>query len=146
MVSSPKGKSRLPCYDACMKSRIANIMLIFWELPQDCLGLGLLALLRTTGKVGILARERQRLFITAPISVSLGYFIFHCPVDRIKDHEWGHSIQSRMLGPLYLIVVGIPSLSRAVYAIWYERRHHKRWTRYFSGFPESWADKLAGLR
>ena len=134
-----------------MKRRIVNTMLILWELPQDCLGFGLLVLHWATGKIGKLERERQRLFITAGVSVSLGYFIFVgptglAPVERIKEHEWGHSIQSRMLGPLYLIVVGIPSLSRAVYAIWYERRHHKRWTRYFSGFPESWADKLAGLR
>ena len=30
--------------------------------------------------------------------------------ERILVHEYGHTIQSLILGPLYLIVIGIPSL------------------------------------
>ena len=45
--------------------------------------------------------------------VSLGLFTF--VEDRlgrqeeVQNHEYGHTIQSLILGPLYLIVVGIPS-------------------------------------
>ena len=31
--------------------------------------------------------------------------------DRMLVHEFGHSIQSMILGPLYLFVIGIPSLT-----------------------------------
>ena len=57
-------------------------------------------------------------------SVSLGLFVFVSD-SRLKDgrkslmedeisrriliHEYGHTIQSLLLGPLYLIVIGIPS-------------------------------------
>jgi hypothetical protein len=39
-------------------------------------------------------------------------------------HEFGHNLQSLVLGPLYLIVIGIPSVAGA------------QWT-------ETWADKWA---
>lgn len=53
--------------------------------------------------------------------VSLGKFIF-VPRDKtaddetkvssfLLDHEYGHSIQSLILGPLYLLLVGAPSLA-----------------------------------
>ena len=60
-------------------------------------------------------------------SVSLGLFVFvtremyfydkvkhACPtredaLRRLRVHEYGHTIQSLLLGPLYLFVIGIPS-------------------------------------
>lgn len=47
--------------------------------------------------------------------MSLGLFIFMFGGRYIGDeetlkHEYGHSIQSKILGPLYLIVIGLPSL------------------------------------
>ena len=50
--------------------------------------------------------------------LSLGIFIFLSvcdtrEVDRICVHEYGHTIQCLLLGPLYWIVVAIPSV------IWY---------------------------
>ncbi len=45
-------------------------------------------------------------------SVTLGNHIFLSPMatDTTVRHEWGHSRQSLVLGPLYLIVIGIPSI------------------------------------
>ena len=45
-------------------------------------------------------------------SMTLGMFIL---MDRghgpdILAHEWGHTIQSIILGPLYLLAVGLPSI------------------------------------
>jgi hypothetical protein len=46
-------------------------------------------------------------------AISLGMFIFtftpHVS-DRLVRHEYGHSIQSMVLGPLYLLMIGIPSM------------------------------------
>jgi hypothetical protein len=63
-------------------------------------------------------------------------------------HELGHSLQSRYLGPLYLFVVGIPS----IYGNLVNRGKHRNWTAsekalwYYNRFPENWADKLGGVK
>ena len=49
-------------------------------------------------------------------SLSLGMFIFLAedrkPLTKHKllVHEYGHTVQSLMLGPLYLVVIGLPSV------------------------------------
>lgn len=75
-------------------------------------------------------------------SVTLGSHIFLSPMatDTTVRHEWGHTRQSLILGPLYLIVIGIPSV------IW--ASIHKKIapnTSYFDFFTEKWADKLGGI-
>jgi hypothetical protein len=77
-------------------------------------------------------------------SVSLGMFIF---LDNDKDetlaaHEYGHSIQSLILGPLYLFVIGIPSLCWAAFSDKYRTKHNKT---YYEFYTESGANKIAGL-
>lgn len=78
--------------------------------------------------------------------VSLGMFLF---VPRKDDpwfrvHEYGHTVQSLILGPFYLLLVGIPSL------LWSRLPHLRRkWIRgqraYDSVYPENWATRL-GVR
>lgn len=63
-------------------------------------------------------------------------------------HECGHRVQSRILGPLYLLVVGVPSLARNVYGRLVLSKtmtviERQLW--YYSGFPERWADRLGGV-
>lgn len=75
-------------------------------------------------------------------SVTLGSHIFLSPraTDTTVRHEWGHTRQSLILGPLYLIVIGIPSI------IW--ASVHKKIapdTSYFDFFTEKWANKLGGI-
>jgi len=88
------------------------------------------------------------------LAVSLGWFVFWCPpvttrwfhIDRgVRDHEFGHTFQSRWLGPLYLPLVGLPSTLRNVYGIGYRELTGRRWQGYFDGYPEKWADELGGL-
>ena len=47
-------------------------------------------------------------------SVSLGTYIFLCPShwddEKAKRHEKGHTVQSYILGWLYLLVIGLPSI------------------------------------
>ena len=79
--------------------------------------------------------------------VSLGMFIFvpqGLRPERESDilaHEYGHTFQSALLGPLYLIAVGIPSF------LWANlpRNVKKRSVRhipYESHYPENWAEHL----
>ena len=61
--------------------------------------------------------------------------------ERLLVHEYGHTIQSLILGPLYLIVIGIPS------TLWgfLPSLNNKRKTdgiSYFSFFTEKWANVL----
>ena len=77
-----------------------------------------------------------------PTSASIGMFIFMGIDDeRVLVHEYGHCIQSMILGPLYLPFIGIPSL------VWCHhpslRRLRKKGTyRYSSFYTEKWANHL----
>ena len=64
---------------------------------------------------------------------------------RNRDHEYGHSVQSRWFGPLYLLVVGLPSVSRVFYSVYFHRRTGRSWNGYYSGWPEDHADRLGGV-
>lgn len=72
--------------------------------------------------------------------VSLGYFIFlKSPSDTDCHHEFGHQIQSLLLGPLYLFIIGLPSAivcGCKLYSNNYE----------YYNFPwESWADNWGSI-
>ena len=73
--------------------------------------------------------------------ISLGHFIYVKRSDdiRIIRHESGHCRQCLLLGPLYLPVIGLPSL---LWAAWW---HPGRRRRYYDFWPERWADRLSGL-
>ena len=75
-------------------------------------------------------------------SVTLGNHIFLSPraTDTTVRHEWGHTRQSLILGPLYLIVIGIPSIIWAA-----THRTIAPNTDYFDFFTEKWANKLGGV-
>ena len=90
-------------------------------------------------------------------SVSLGMFIFITDdpyfYNKLKDnytksdlsarllvHEYGHTIQSLILGPLYLLVMGIPSTLWGFLPSCANKR--RRGVSYFSFFTEAWANAL----
>lgn len=91
-------------------------------------------------------------------SVSLGLFVFITKepyfCDKLEDkytkddlynkllvHEYGHTIQSLILGPLYLIVMGIPS-TLWVFLPYYNNLRKNKNVSYFSFFTERWANYL----
>jgi len=132
----------------------SRVLLVFWELPQNLLGLGLLGIQRTLGGVKGTEWDSERFFIeTRFTAVSLGTFVFWARGatrwarfdEWTRAHEFGHTFQSRWLGPLYLPCVGVPSVMRVVYAILYREATGRRWTHYFDGYPENWADRLGGV-
>lgn len=125
-----------------------------WELPQNALGAVVFAVHLVRGSAEMVTRERGCVFVEVPLgAVSLGRFVFYSTQDtpyvpvgpENKDHEYGHTVQSRRLGPLYLPVVGVPSALRVLYAIGYRRLHGRRWGGYYDGFPERQADELGGV-
>ena len=73
-------------------------------------------------------------------SLSLGVFIFLAKNDnRLLVHEYGHSIQSMILGPLYILIIGIPSFIYCICFNSYRTRHNKNYYRFYT---ERWANIL----
>lgn len=137
------------------RSRLHDVALFAWELPQNVLGAANLALQLARGGVWRVERERKRLLIelTGDGAVSLGYFVFwsardnrYVPVGpENKAHELGHARQSRRFGPLYLPLVGVPSVARVAFAMGYRTLTGRRWGGYYAGWPERQADRLGGV-
>lgn len=89
-------------------------------------------------------------------SVSLGLFVFvtaepffakkyegQISVEELSQrllvHEYGHTIQSLILGPLYLIVIGIPS---TLWGFLGGRKRRDEQIPYGAFFTEKWANHL----
>ncbi|MGE5598948.1 MAG: hypothetical protein ACM3XS_06175 [Bacteroidota bacterium] len=127
-----------------------EVILAFWEMPQNLLGFLFYGLERIRGRVRGAVWEKGRLFIRGRAAVSLGVFVFWSkdPRDLMsishanKRHEYGHAVQSRLLGPLYLPLVGLPSCARLLYARLFRAFTGRPWMGYYRGYPESWADRL----
>ena len=110
-----------------------NILLYLWQLPQNLLGLAVIAFTGAKRKGDIYYTDRYW------FGVSLGnYIIFGGFFNSIDEkHERGHQKQSLYLGWLYLLVIGLPSaignlLNRVIDFDYYKQP----W--------EAWADKLGG--
>ena len=63
--------------------------------------------------------------------------------DTVRHEAIGHTKQSRLLGPLYLLIVGIPSL---IWAILYGPIIKPTKHGYYKFYTEKWADSLAGVK
>ena len=128
---------------------------ITWGILQSLLGVILFI---------IHLKDRHYLFHGAIVtewkgksSVSLGMFIFITDepyfYEKLKNdytkeelsarllvHEYGHTIQSLIFGPLYLILMGIPSTIWGFLPYFYSKR--KSGVSYFSFFTEKLANTL----
>lgn len=75
-----------------------------------------------------------------PGGISLGRTIITNRIDWDSlRHEYGHTRQSLYLGPLYLFVIGIPSL------LWAGLYRIRKTGSYYAFYTEKWADKLGGV-
>lgn len=78
-------------------------------------------------------------------SLSLGMFVFLSAGEREARrwliHEYGHTVQSLILGPAYLPAVGLPSLIWALHP-GLVRRRRERGVPYTALCTERWADRL----
>ncbi len=91
-------------------------------------------------------------------SVGLGMFIFvSVPEEGIKSpseaatlektirHEYGHTLQSIILGPLFLPVIGLPSLIWCGLPCFVNYRKRKN-VSYYWFYTERWANSLAKIK
>ena len=124
---------------------IWKILVCTWQLPQiigACLyyaylmnGEGILDTYYIQGAIVFIKKKSCG-------SVTLGNHIFLSPraTDTTVRHEWGHTRQSLILGPLYLIVIGIPSI------IWAATHRAIVPNKPYDWFyTEAWANKLGGV-
>ena len=61
--------------------------------------------------------------------------------ERILLHEYGHTIQSLLLGPLYLPLIAVPS-ALWCFLPWCRRKRETEQISYYSFYTEKWADRL----
>lgn len=131
-----------------IKSFIKNLRHL-WELPQNLLGL----IVKKVSKATYYTTYEDATVYSWNISggMSLGRYIFvpfkiappsSKRVQEFIKHEYGHTIQSKYLGWLYLIVIGLPSLVWANCFAWYWSKEGKS---YYDFYTEKWADKLGGV-
>lgn len=115
-----------------------------WQLPQNICGL----IWYLFNKKKIVSSENRNgsiIHFGTFDSVSLGKYIFI--TDKRRDLEWtieheliGHGTQSKILGWLYLLIIGLPSAYHRL--IHYNKCSTKN---YFHFYTEKWANKLAKL-
>ena len=118
------------------------MLLYIWELPQNLLGLLVILLSHAVYDQNY---ESSKVYHTNKMfGVSLEkYIIVYALIDKkMIQHEYGHSKQSLYLGPLYLIIIGIPSFTMNLLTrmgVLSDERYYNRW-------PENWADQLEGVK
>lgn len=117
-----------------------------WELPQTLVALLMSVILKCrTARDTFKERKVYIHHSTFLTWWSLGEFIFSTmePYDCVPYcHEWGHSRQSRILGWLYLILIGLPSVTYNGLC-----RIFPKLSDYYYKMPwEAWADKLGGVK
>jgi len=126
--------------------RFFELLGIFtWEGIQTLLGCIVLLFL-TEKKNGGLYKGRRVIWFKKGkffVGTSLGYWIIlpHDAGQKTVAHEWGHCMQSKNSGPLYLIIYGIPSLQNNLEA----RTNQWTYENYYKLFPERDADLRAGI-
>ena len=117
-----------------------------WQFPQNMLALCIEGILcQAAYREGKADGNTIIVNIVLPSAMSLGDYLFVNPMSSQKSiqHECGHSKQSDILGPLYLIVIGIPSLLHNM-AHYLCSKIGIKWN-YYSFYTESWANKLVGI-
>lgn len=122
-------------------SFIYGIFLYLWQLPQNIAGLVLYliyhkddCLMYRGVRIGVDSRFRG--------GVSLGnYMIIYICSNSIVCHEYGHYRQSRLLGWLYLPIIGVCSgVHNIVHS--YKIKNSIPCRSYYDFWTERWADKL----
>jgi hypothetical protein len=124
-----------------------------WCLAQSLIGLFLYIYVKLTDPEAFECRYQTGAWLVRTRklkgSISLGYFIFAYDYSnqtqqrKTERHEWGHTLQGFLLGPLYLIIIGLPSL---IWAGLFRKYREENNISYYSFYTESWADALGGVK
>lgn len=118
---------------------LVNLLLTIWQAPQIIVGLIILLIFHncevytnTYNNITVLNVDKGNFLGTGCFSAGpIIATTTNCP-EIVKRHETGHSKQSIYLGPLFLIVIAIPSIC----LFWYKRINKKSQEWYLQHFPE----------
>ena len=117
-----------------------------WGLPQTLAGFLLYLRYRRSPHAAFHGAVHTRW--PGKNGLSLGMFIFTPASGDDWDggmvwHEYGHTFQSLLLGPLYLPVVGLPSV---IWCNCFREYRRRKQMPYAAFFTERWADRLGDGR
>ena len=122
---------------------VLRIVGALWGLPQTLVGGSIAAALALGGSPHRSYRLAHVTSWDLRAGLSLGLFVFvpRGAESRLVVHEYGHTVESMILGPLYLPLVVVPSL------IWAglpacERLRRRRHMSYYDLPIERWANVL----
>lgn len=125
---------------------IRNLILFIWQLPQHIVALIYFGYLVMMCKdLGVDSRYKQATVIPCIMrgAVTLGNYVFvglNSEYRKTVKHELGHTIQSKILGPLYLIIIGIPSITYCSLRRLFPSLRKKN---YYDFYTEKWANNLS---
>lgn len=117
-----------------------------WMLPQNIIGF----IFSLFSKSREMYNDCIICWVNLPIGVSLGKYIILWDKlgsfgNKQKElsirHEYGNYLQGIYFGPLYLIIIGIPSAFFNIIS----RFNPLFGEGYYKRYPENWADKLSGI-
>ena len=123
--------------------KLLRILLWVWQLPQNIVGVIYGAILLSRAEVFVVDRGVEYNIVPSfPGGISLGEYVivnaYFLDNPHMWLHEYGHCRQSAILGPLYLLAIGLPSL---IWAALYKPEKGN----YYDFYTEKWADKLGGV-
>lgn len=122
-----------------------------WQLPQNLLGIiwkriKKESVITSISNDDIRSVDAEAYLMKAGGAVTLGKYVFISQTYRDQGmtikHECGHVKQSKMLGPLYLIVIGVPSILHAWLNDYIGCDEESGYSHFYT---EKWADKLMNI-
>lgn len=126
---------------------ISKIFWFIWGLPQNLIGFIMYCLYDKSQKTKyndayvVWTNQNWGGAITFGMFIFV-YADFGMGTENMLKHEYGHTIQSKILGPLYLLVIGLPSI---IWAGLFRKYRAKHKISYYSLYTEKWANKLGGV-
>lgn len=135
-------------------NKLKSSLLWLWQLPQNLCGI-IYRSISEDNRICVIENNDSR-SVGAKVylqkangGISLGRYIFinqdYIDEEIVIKHECGHVKQSKILGPLYLLVIGIPSILHAwlnnyIGCCWKNGEYN-----YYHFYTEKWANKLMGI-
>lgn len=126
---------------------------LIWQLPQNIIAFIIIFILNKENERCLNVINNHYVWFVKhgvfKCGVSLGDFIILSEKYKLLNktdkfltdtvlHEYGHQRQSIFFGPLYLLIIGLPSLCNNIYSRIFKK--DSKW--YYNRYPEKWADEL----
>ncbi|MDP2315683.1 MAG: hypothetical protein Q8P41_22485 [Pseudomonadota bacterium] len=134
-------------HEPLARRRLLRLLTWTWCLPTTLVGLvaGWVAVTFLAGHAaafrGATVVRSRHLRGVGAVCLGPVILVADTATPELVAHEWGHFRQHLRLGALYLLVIGIPS---ATHAVWHRLRGGT-FPEYFHFWTEAWADHLGGV-